>query len=376
MTAKPPSTRDQNEASSAPLPPRLVHALAFARAATRSKTLLAVAALAGLTRWPSFADWLSGFPAFNPAPLGTLFVPPFTNNWRSFTAASPGVALAMLGLSLLTQGVLIALTHQFLFGRKLEPAAALRDGIRALPRLGWLLAMTLLGSPLLAMIAAVILLPIYLLDRLLGGSGAAALASTLGPQLASLLHLVGFELSPRNAQFWAPSAFVWGCAAFLLYPWLRLAVRGLIYDYSPERARTDQPGERVEVQRSVPVVYMGHNYQLALTSHYYAGRYSEKDRMVDRGLAALLDQRGLAFTIFAVSLGIDLLVGPLAGKVGVVTIGWLLPAQYVEQAGYMPYHGARALFGIVGLALGTYAVLWKTMLWTFLYHSRRVRDGE
>jgi len=376
MTANPPPPRDQNEASSAPLPPRLVHALSFARAAMGSKTLLAAAALAGFLRWPSFADWLSAFPALDPAPLGTLFIPPFTSNWRSFTAASPGVALAMLGLSLLTQGVLITLTHASLFGRELEPVAALRDGIRALPRLGWLLAMTLLGSPLLAMTAAVILLPISLLDRLLGGSGATALASTLGPQLASLLHLVGFELSPSHARYWAPAVFVWGCAAFLVYPWLRLAVRGLIYDYSQERASQDQPGERVEVQRSVPVVYLGHNYQLALTSHYYAGRYSEKDRMVDRGLAALRDHRGLAFAIFAVSFGIDLLVGPLAGKVGVVTIGWLLPAQYVEHAGYVPYSGARALFGVVGLALGTYAVLWKTMLWTFLYHSRRARDGE
>ena len=137
MTAKPPSTRDQNEASSAPLPPRLVHALSFARAATRSKTLLAVAALAGLLRWPSFADWLSGFPAFNPAPLGTLFVPPFTNNWRSFTAASPGVALAMLGLSLLPTGVpvlvamLAAPVHAWLAERRVYGARwwaqALRD---------------------------------------------------------------------------------------------------------------------------------------------------------------------------------------------------------------------------------------------------------
>ena len=88
------------------------------------------------------------------------------------------------------------------------------------------------------------------------------------------------------------------------------------------------------------------------------------------------DHRGLALAIWRSASALILWSARLAGKVGVVTIGWLLPAQYVEHAGYVPYHGARALFGVVGLAMGTYAVLWKTMLWTFLYHSRQFRDGE
>ena len=133
-----------------------------------------------------------------------MFIPPFTSNWRSFTAALTWRGAGDAGAAAAYAGVLITLTHASLFGRELELPAALRDGIRALPRLGWLLAATLLGSPLLAMTAVVILLPIYGIDLLLGRSGVTALASTLGRQLASLAHLVGFELSPSHARYWAP----------------------------------------------------------------------------------------------------------------------------------------------------------------------------
>ena len=62
MTAKPPPTRDQNEASSAPLPPRLVHALCSRGRPCDPRPCSPLRRSPGSLRWPSFADWLSAFP--------------------------------------------------------------------------------------------------------------------------------------------------------------------------------------------------------------------------------------------------------------------------------------------------------------------------
>jgi hypothetical protein len=86
--------------------------------------------------------------------------------------------------------------------------------------------------------------------------------------------------------------------------------------------------------------------------------------MIDRGLSVLRHRKGLALHTFVASLLLDLVRGPGAGVIGLITIGWLLR-----------YRWPGVVVSVAGLALSTVILVVQTTMWTFLYHTDAAQEG-